>query len=199
LRQDPDIILIGEIRDKETANTAIDAALTGHLVFSTLHTNSAPGAMPRLLDLGVKPASLVTALKLIIGQRLVRRLCKECKTPVSISAELKEQIVNFQASLPQRAQDSIKSPQLYKNVGCNKCTNGYSGRVGIFELLPIDEEFETVLNKDTNEVKVKKMAREKGMVLMQEDGVIKALQGITTLEEVEKQTGAIKWPNGAVK
>ena len=199
LRQDPDIILIGEVRDKETANTAIEAALTGHLVFTTLHTNSAPGAMPRLIDLGAKSSALITALKLVIGQRLVRKLCESCKKEAPIPADLKEKIALFQGSLPERAKKAAKQIKLYQNVGCNECTGGYSGRIGIFELLSIDEEFEPVLGKDTNEVKIKKLARDKGMVYMQEDGIIKALQGITTLEEVEKQTGAIKWPKGTVQ
>lgn len=198
LRQDPDVILVGEIRDAETANTAIDAALTGHLVFSTLHTNNAPGAIPRLIDLKVKPGSMVAALRLVAAQRLVRKLCEDCKKEILIDTEMKEKIQAFYENLPERVTTK-PTPKLYQAVGCNNCTGGFRGRVGIFELLVFDEDFHNNLGQDISEAQVRKLARSKGMVYMQEDGVLKVLSGITTLEEVEKITGPVKWPAASVK
>lgn len=199
LRQDPDIILVGEIRDKETASTAIDAALTGHLVFSTLHTNSASGAIPRLIDLGVKSDSITPAINLIIAQRLVRRLCEKCKTPSVVDAELKSKIENFLRALPQNVRPTIGPIALYEKSSCDACEDGFRGRVGIFELLSLDSSFEEVFGLNVGEAKIMKHARNKGMVYMQEDGVIKALSGTTTLEEVERATGSIKWPEAPVE
>jgi len=198
LRQDPDMILVGEIRDSETATTAIDAALTGHLVFSTLHTNNASGAIPRLVDLKVKIPSLASALRLVVAQRLVRKLCEKCKRPIGIEGELKEKIEALKAQLPARAQMPPQT-KLYESVGCTSCNKGFDGRIGIFELLAFDEEMADMLGKEVSEVKVRKAARAKGMVYMQEDGILKALSGITTLEEVEKITGPINWPVSSVK
>ncbi|MDP3953282.1 MAG: GspE/PulE family protein, partial [bacterium] len=198
LRQDPDMILVGEIRDAETASTAIDAALTGHLVFSTLHTNSAPGAIPRLMDLKGKISSLASALKLVVAQRLVRKLCEKCRQPIAIGSELRAQIEALKGSLPERAIFPA-SAKLYKNVGCPSCINGFQGRMGIFELLTFDESVVETLGKKVTELDVRRVARAKGMVYMQEDGVIKALSGLTTLEEVEKVTGPINWPTSFVR
>ena len=198
LRQDPDMILVGEIRDSETATTAIDAALTGHLVFSTLHTNNAPGAIPRLVDLKAKVSSLASALRLVVAQRLVRKLCDRCKRPVAISEELKTKINALKGQLPQRVK-LLNQFKLYENVGCSFCNGGFEGRVGIFELLTFDEEMAEILGKDTSEVKVRRAARAKGMVYMQEDGILKALSGITTIEEVEKVTGPVNWPVSSVE
>ncbi|KKU18832.1 MAG: hypothetical protein UX77_C0013G0017 [Parcubacteria group bacterium GW2011_GWA1_47_11] len=198
LRQDPDMILVGEIRDSETATTAIDAALTGHLVFSTLHTNNAPGAIPRLVDLKVKVSSLASALRLVVAQRLVRKLCEKCKRLVKIEGELKAKIEAFKNQVPQRA---IRPSQvkLYESVGCVSCNKGFQGRIGIFELLTFDEEMAEILGKEVTEVQTRKAARAKGMVYMQEDGILKALSGITTIEEVEKVTGPVNWPASSVK
>ncbi len=193
LRQDPDIILVGEIRDAETASTAVDAALTGHLVFSTLHTNNASGAIPRLTDLKVKLASLASALKLVVAQRLVRKLCEKCRQPLSMDADMKANTQAFLGSLPGRIIPP-KNIQLYKNVGCKDCINGFSGRLGVFELLPFGESVVEALGKDASELDVRRIARSQGMVYMQEDGVVKALSGQTTLEEVEKVTGPVIWP-----
>lgn len=198
LRQDPDTILIGEIRDSETATTAVDAALTGHLVFSTLHTNNAPGAIPRLADLKAKISSLSSALKLVIAQRLVRRLCGKCKRPVKVDEELKGKINAFKSQLPRRVE-APSQVKLYENVGCKSCINGFEGRVGIFELLIFNEEMAEVLGKEASEVAVRRASRERGMVYMQEDGILKALSGVTTLEEVEKVTGPINWPAQSVE
>ena len=198
LRQDPDMILVGEIRDSETATTAIDAALTGHLVFSTLHTNNAPGAIPRLVDLKAKVSSLASALRLVVAQRLVRKLCEKCKQPVKIDGELKAKLGAFQEQLPERVARPSRM-ELYESVGCTLCNKGFEGRVGIFELLTFDEEMAEILGKEVSEVRVRKAARAKGMVYMQEDGILKALSGVTTIEEVEKVTGPINWPASSVK
>jgi len=198
LRQDPDMILVGEIRDSETATTAIDAALTGHLVFSTLHTNNAPGAIPRLVDLKAKVTSLASALRLVVAQRLVRKLCEKCKRPIEAKGEIKEKLDAFVAQLP----DGAKKPsqiKLCESVGCQYCNNGFDGRIGIFELLVFDEELAEMLGKEVSEVRVRKAARAKGMVYMQEDGLLKVLSGITTIEEVEKVTGPVNWPASSVK
>ncbi|MGC9610664.1 MAG: GspE/PulE family protein [Minisyncoccia bacterium] len=195
LRQDPNVILVGEIRDKETAEIALNASLTGHLVFSTLHTNDAVGAIPRLLDLGIQTNVLGPSLSLIIAQRLVRRLCPECKIKVEIDSGFKEKIEKFLSALPARVskKDYLKY-QIYKPAGCNKCGHlGYKGRVSIFELLRVDEKMETEIYKNPTEIELKKLAEEQGMVTMQEDGVLKALLGITSLEEVERLTGEIFW------
>ncbi len=199
LRQDPDRILVGEIRDKETANTAIDAALTGHLVFSTLHTNSALGAVPRLLDLGVKSGSIAPAINLVMAQRLVRRLCEKCRSAITIEEGLAENIDAFYARLPSQALPRNKKHSLYKEAGCSECEGGFRGRVGIFEMFTLDESFDEIVGQGVSEAKMKNYARSKGMVTMQEDGILKALAGITTLDEVEKVTGSIKWPQGRVK
>ena len=199
LRQDPDTILVGEIRDKETANTAIDAALTGHLVFSTLHTNNALGAVPRLLDLGVKPGSIAPAINLIMAQRLVRRLCEKCRLATRVNGDLAKNIDTFYAELPPKAVPKIKKQSLYKEAGCSECEGGFRGRVGIFEILVLDESFDEIIEQGVGEIRMKNYARGKGMVYMQEDGILKALAGVTTLDEVEKATGSIKWPKGAVE
>lgn len=198
LRQDPDIILVGEIRDSETATTAIDAALTGHLVFSTLHTNNAPGAIPRLVDLKAKVASLASALRLVVAQRLVRKLCSSCRQTIVIEDPLKEKITNFLATLPE-STEKPSSIKLYQSVGCDKCNGGFDGRIGIFELLAFDEEVAELVGQEVSEAKVRKIARGKGMMYMQEDGILKALSGVTTLEEVEKATGPVNWPVSSVK
>jgi len=211
MRQDPDVILVGEIRDKETAEIAIQAALTGHLVFSTLHTNTAAGAIPRLLDLGVKSSSIGPALNLVIAQRLVRRLCESCKMPEEIDENLKIKIENFLNSLPKRVnRENFKEIKIFKPTGCIKCNNtGYKGRVGIFELFLNDPEYEKILvnptevglsshktleeliSQQASESIIKKFALEQGMVTMQQDGILKVISGMTTFEEVEGVTGPI--------
>jgi len=221
MRQDPDVILVGEMRDKETGEIGIQAALTGHLVFSTIHANSAAAAIPRLLDLGVKPTSIGPALNLIIAQRLVRRLCQNCKIQKEISDDLRAKIEKFLNALPQRVNKEnffaeggeikiFTPPAGGKENGCGKCNNsGYRGRVAIYELLLNDPEYEKILKGETDvklashqeleelilqqsgESAIKKFSREQGMVTMQEDGILKVLSGITTFEEVEEVTGTI--------
>ncbi|OGM90266.1 hypothetical protein A3J77_00205 [Candidatus Wolfebacteria bacterium RBG_13_41_7] len=196
LRQDPDMILIGEIRDLETAEIAIHASLTGHLVFSTLHTNDASGAIPRMIDLGVKTSVLAPAMNLVIAQRLIRKLCENCKVEKKIDAELESKIKNFIEKLPARVDKDFYKPsiKIFETKGCEKCNNlGYKGRVGVFELLLVDGEMELLIGKDPTEIGVKELAAKKGMVIMQQDGILKAISGITTFDEVEKVTGAIEW------
>ncbi len=195
LRQDPNIILVGEIRDKETAEIALNASLTGHLVFSTLHTNDAVGAIPRLLDLKIQTNILGPALSLVIAQRLVRVLCPKCKVEDKTDGTLAEKIKKFLAGLPARVKkDDYGSPKIYKPVGCDACGHlGYKGRTSIFELLQVTEEVEAVIYKNPTEIELKVLAKNQGMVTMQEDGLLKALKGVTSLEEVERLTGPLEW------
>lgn len=193
LRQDPDIILVGEIRDAETATTAINAALTGHLVFSTLHTNDAAGAIPRLVDMKVNPTMIPPALNLVIAQRLVRKVCPKCSKDIKADKETMEKIKNGLAGLPSRVPgpklDDIKIKQASEK-GCPYCNfTGYKGRVGVFELFIIDDAMEKVILKTPSNVEIKESAVKSGMVLMKQDGLLKVLQKITTMDEVERILG----------
>ena len=195
MRQDPDIILIGEIRDKETAEIAIQASLTGHLVFSTVHANRASGAIPRLEDLGVKATSIGPAMNLIIAQRLIKRLCVDCKKKSKVDADLKKKLEKFVSNLPARVNKAdYKDFNIFEPVGCDKCGGvGYKGRVGIYELLKITKEIEDILTKGGGEIQIEEFAKEKeGMVDMQADGILKVIQGLTTFDEVEKITGPLE-------
>jgi type IV pilus assembly protein PilB len=196
LRQDPDAILIGEIRDLETADIALQASLTGHIVFSTLHTNSAVGAVPRLVDLGVKAQTIGPALSLVIAQRLVRKVCTSCRAPDELGADLKRKIDAFFKKLPSRVdREPFKNTVLYKSVGCPTCSNiGYKGRLGIYEFFSGGPELEALILKDASEIGLRALAEKQHMVTMQQDGVLKALLGITTFSEVEEATGPIAWP-----
>lgn len=193
VRQDPDVILVGEIRDAETAGIAIQAALTGHLVFSTVHANDAAGAVPRLLDLEVSRASIGPALNCIIAQRLVRRLCDDCKRPVPLSPERSSAFDSYVGSLPVRVdRSSIAAFSLFSPAGCSACGNsGYRGRIGIFEILRADQEFGKMIEGGAGDELIRERSLLAGMVTMQSDGVLKALRGITTLEEVIAATGPI--------
>lgn len=187
LRQDPDIIMVGEIRDSETAKTAVNAALTGHLVLSTLHTNNAAGVIPRLLDLGVEPNILPPALNIAMAQRLVRKLCEKCKTPKEASPEEKEIIKKFVETIPASFPEhpDITNVQLYKAVGCPECRGiGYKGRIGVFEAILMNEEMADLITKKPGEAEVMKVAKNQGMITMQQDGVLKVLKGVTDLEEL---------------
>ena len=193
LRQDPDIIMVGEIRDEETANLAVQAALTGHLVFSTLHTNSAVGAIARLIDMNIKPFLIPASLNTVLAQRLIRVLCPFCKKKTALAGELKKYVSEKIELLPvaekARASKAIEEMAVFQAVGCAKCNNsGYSGRLGIFESLEINDDLaELILNK-SGEREIFEVARKQGMFTMEEDGVIKALEGITSLEEVMRTT-----------
>ncbi len=188
LRQDPDVIMIGEIRDKQTAEIAIQAALTGHLMLSTLHTNTAAGAVPRLLSMEAKPFLLAPALNLIIGQRLVRRVCEHCKETYTPPAEVMNRVYSVIDSLPERKKKEINKDSLtfYKGKGCEQCNMiGYTGRIGIFELLVMNDDIQKkILEGKISEAQIREVAIEHGMVTMVQDGIIKAGQGITTPEEV---------------
>lgn len=196
LRQDPDVILVGEIRDAETAGIAIQAALTGHIVFSTLHTNEAAGAIPRLIDLGAKSAILGSALTLIMAQRLVRKLCEHCKVSMEIDEKTKEKINLFVDRLPERVDNKsvLKNFKIFKAAGCEKCGNiGYKGRMAIAELLLVTPDMEEIISKNPTQRDIQEIAKKQGMVKLQEDGLIKVLSGLTSLEEVESVTGPIDW------
>lgn len=193
VRQDPDVILVGEIRDKETAEIALQAALTGHLVFSTLHTNDAAGAVARLIDLGIRPVSIAPALNMVVAQRLPRKVCKKCSKFETPSAEELKKIKNGLAKVKKEILPPIffeKEIKIPRAVGCQFCNfTGYRGRIGIYETFLVDDEMERFILKSPSIVDMRDLAIKKGMVLMHQDGLIKVLEGITTIEEVERVTG----------
>lgn len=192
LRQDPDIVMVGEIRDQETAEVSMQAALTGHLVFSTLHTNDAAGAVPRLLNMGIKPFVAAPALSCVLAQRLVRRLCQSCKKPAKLSPTVLEKIHYVLKSLP--ASSGIKLPEhlnFYHSEGCKECSSlGYKGRIGIYELLENNDAVQKlILAENSSMAEFKKAALESGMVTMVQDGLLKAMDGLTDVEEVFRVVG----------
>jgi type IV pilus assembly protein PilB len=189
LRQDPDVVMVGEIRDLETAEISIQAALTGHLVVSTIHTNSAAGAIPRFLSMGVKPFLLAPALNAVIGQRLVRRLCPDCKVPAELGPAELEECKKILGSLPPDARTAIDLNHLTfmaVGKGCAACNNlGYKGRVGIYEIFSMSKEIERViLSTQVSEYQIQELAVKQGMITMAQDGLLKALEGLTSVEEV---------------
>ncbi len=196
LRQDPDIIMVGEVRDEETATLVIHAALTGHIVLSTLHTNNAIGVIPRLVDMGVEKYLLPAALNLMVAQRLVRRLCPECRQQTGMKKELNDMLMEeigksspaFQKRIAPKLQgESLSS---FKAVGCKKCgESGYSGRIALFEVLTMTENLETIILKEPSESAIDQEAHQQGMVTIFQDGILKALDGVTTIEEVLHVTG----------
>ena len=195
VRQDPDIILVGEIRDLETADIALQASLTGHLVLSTLHTNDAVGAVPRLINLGIKSVSIGPALTLVIAQRLVRVLCLQCKKQTSIDTATAEKIKKFLDRMPAKIdKQKYANPVIYEPVGCDKCNKmGYMGRVGIFEFLEGGPDIESTILKEASEIALREVAKRQEMVTMQEDGILKVISGDTTFDEVVGATGEIEW------
>ncbi len=188
LRQDPDVVMVGEIRDFETADIAVNAALTGHLVLSTIHTNSAAGAIPRFLAMGVKPFLLAPALNCIIGQRLVRKICPDCKVEDKLDQETLERVKKELLNLsPQSGrQINVNNLTFFRGQGCDKCNNlGFQGRVGIYEILVLNEEIEKILlSEQVSEYAIQAIAVKNGMVLMVQDGLLKALDGLTSISEV---------------
>ncbi len=183
VRQDPDIIMVGEIRDKETADISVNAAMTGHLVLSTLHTNDAATAIPRLLDLKVEPFLIASCVNLVIGQRLVRHICKNCSAPISIDADKLKEMIPLK--LYEKYFNNKKSVRFFEGKGCLQCNKtGFSGRVGIFEVLEITEAIRELVMQRANADVIAHKASEEGMTSMFEDGISKALTGITTLDEV---------------
>ncbi len=194
VRQDPDVIMVGEVRDPETAEISIQAALTGHMVLSTLHTNNAAGAIPRLLHLKVNPALIAPSINIIIAQRLVRKLCPHCKEEYVPAQETVDKIKKFLSGI--KKNNSIKIPSeikaIYRSSGCSKCNFiGYSGRIGIYEMFSMTPNIEKIILKNISSSEIMAATKEDGMIAMQEDGVLKALQGITSLEEVRRVTGEI--------
>lgn len=191
VRQDPDIILIGEIRDDETADIAFNSALTGHLVLSSLHTNNAMGAIPRLIELGVKPTLMAPAVNAIIGQRLVRKLCdcKESYVPAKESIESIKKILSI-ISPKSKVEIPRDIKKMYRPKGCSKCSQlGYKGRIGIFEVLTITESIEKLVLELAGEAELAMAALESGMITMLQDGILKAVSGITSIDEVKRVTG----------
>ncbi|MDH7476142.1 MAG: GspE/PulE family protein [Microgenomates group bacterium] len=185
LRQDPNIILVGEIRDKETTQLAIQAALTGHLVFSTLHTNDSATSIPRLIDLGGEPFLIASVLNASVAQRIVRRVCQFCAEKYEPSPEIKEQIKKVLGPLLPKTYQNDKEIMLSRGKGCNECNNtGYYGRIGIFEVLKITPTINKMILQEATAKEIENQARKEGLIIMKEDGYLKALEGITTLEEV---------------
>jgi len=188
LRQDPDVIMVGEIRDEETAALATHAALTGHIVLSTLHTNNALGVAPRLLDLDVAAFLIPSALSLAIAQRLVRVLCPHCKKKVKPDPKAKEIILEELEKLPPAIKKDVKVPEplmVYQAQGCKKCNStGYLGRIALFEILEMTNQLGEIILKEPTEAKIEEEARRQGMTTMKQDGVLKVLDGVTSLEEV---------------
>lgn len=191
LRQDPDIILVGEIRDQETAEISMHAALTGHQVFSTLHTNNAAGTIPRLIDLGIQPNIIAPAINVAMAQRLVRRLCKVCREEYTLTGVELEHIQSTLSELPQPYQKpDLAQARVWRSKGCDQCGNtGYKGRIGVFEIFQIDDAIERMILERPSEADVHKAAIQQGMLTMQQDGALKTLEGITSWEEVKRIVG----------
>ncbi len=199
LRQDPNIIMVGEIRDLETAEISVQASLTGHLVLSTLHTNDAAGVIPRLIDIGVKPYFLVPSINAVIGQRLIRKLCPKCRVEHILSAEEEEQVHKILAVISPRANIDIPStlPKMYKaGAGCPYCNDiGYKGRLGIYEIFTMDDKLKQLTIDKAPSFKILQQAIENGMITMLQDGVLKCLDGISSLEEVYRVIGNFDYVN----
>ncbi len=185
LRQDPDIIMVGEIRDAETARLAIQAALTGHLVFSTLHTNSAIAAIPRLIDMGIEPYLIAPTLTMVLAQRLVGVICEESKAAVPLENDLRKEVDKSFADLPEKYRTEIAIPgNVYNGVPSATCSTGTRGREAVIELLDIDDDIRSVILKNPVEQEIYKVARNKGMLSMKEDAMIKSFKGTVSMEEV---------------
>ncbi|MDD5098828.1 MAG: GspE/PulE family protein [Candidatus Colwellbacteria bacterium] len=191
LRQDPDVIMVGEIRDNETAGLAVQAALTGHIVLSTLHTNNAAAVVPRLIDMGVAPFLLPSSLNVMIAQRLVRRLCDNCKRPEDAPPDIQKLIAGEVEKLPESMKKQIPPPpyRVYKAPGCEECKGkGVKGRIALFEVMKITRELENIIASGTTEGRVKDEAKRQGIVSLRQDGIIKALNGVISIEEVIRET-----------
>ena len=195
LRHDPDIIMVGEIRDEETASLAIHAALTGHIVLSTVHTNNAAGAIPRFIDLGIKPFLISPTLNIIMAQRLVRRLCVHCKKKVKPAKKIRDMIFKSLSTLPPDIKKRYNVPSSPEDIwvweakGCKKCNNtGYAGRIGIFEILKMTEQLSAIVLKNPSETRISQEAKRQKMIDMRKDGLLKVLNGETSVDEVVAAT-----------
>ncbi|NCN08106.1 type II/IV secretion system protein [Candidatus Parcubacteria bacterium] len=188
LRQDPDVIMVGEIRDNETAGVAINAALTGHLVLSTLHTNNAAGTFPRLLDLGINSKVISSALSVSIAQRLVRKLCTDCKQEALIEGKNKDLVDRVLKNIVDKTYlEGVQTEKMWKPVGCPKCNGlGYKGRIGVYEAVFVDDNIGQVINSNPSEHEIREAARSQNLLNLVEDGVIKVLSGVTDFEELER-------------
>jgi len=186
VRQDPDVIMVGEMRDLETVDIALNAALTGHLVLSTLHTNDAAGAIPRFLAMGAKPYLLAPALNLIIAQRLVRKLCVSCKKEIVLEQDLWQKVKDSLGEILWRENINLETAKFFAPTGCEKCNSiGYKGRIGIFEMFQMTKEVEQViLSNEVSEYKIRELAKKTGMITLAQDGLLKALKGLTSVDEV---------------
>ncbi len=187
LRQDPDIIMVGEIRDGETAAIAINSSLTGHLVFSTLHTNSAAGAFPRLMDLGINSKIMSSSINIALAQRLLRRLCQTCKKALPIEGDLKKKIDDVLNSIVDKSEIPPLPTAVYTAAGCEKCNmTGYKGRIGIYEGLKLTDDVNKVMEYGASEADIAKAAVPQAILTMTQDGIIKVLQGVTSVDELER-------------
>ncbi len=187
VRQDPDIIMVGEIRDNETADIAINSALTGHLVFSTIHTNDAAGTFPRLIELGINPKIIPSAVRLAMAQRLVRRLCKNCKKEIVLEGETKKIIEEIVAVIEDVSLVPTDRSKIWAAVGCDKCNNtGYKGRIGVYEAISMTKEIEESVQNNSSDREIWNAAKGQGIPTMRQDGILKILQGITTVEELTR-------------
>jgi len=188
LRQDPNIIMVGEIRDEETASLVINAALTGHIVLSTLHTNSSIGVIPRLMDMGVRQFLIPSTLRIVISQKLIRTLCPYCKIKTRPSERIKNYIASNIKNIPASVKGELKIPEplfIHKGKGCDKCNfTGYSGRTGLFEVLSMSDELADLIQKNPLESLILKVAQKQGMLTMEQEGIIKVLNGETSIEEI---------------
>jgi len=184
LRQDPNIIMVGEIRDEETAGIAVNAALTGHLLLSTLHTNDAATTLPRLLDMGIEPFLIASTVNVAMSQRLVRRLCQTCKVKKDLT---KDEIKSLESSLPKNYLRGISliNKNFYEGKGCNECDgSGYRGRIAIHEVLEVTESIRKAIMTQATAATIRDIAVLEGMVPIVQDGLVKAEQGVTSIEEV---------------
>ena len=190
LRQDPDVIMVGEIRDSETADLAVHAALTGHIVLSTLHTNNALGVIPRLINMKVEPFLLPPSLNLMLAQRLLPRLCQQCKKAEKAAEKIQEIIKKELEKLPEDLTKDLSEPyEIYHSTGCPACQNkGVSGRIALFEILTMTPELEEIINTSPTEHRILEEARRQGMISLRQDGVLKALKGLISIEEVLRET-----------
>jgi type IV pilus assembly protein PilB len=187
LRQDPDIIMVGEIRDRDTAAIAINSALTGHLVFSTLHTNNAAGSFPRLLDLGINPRVMSSAVSIALAQRLVRRLCSTCKKEAPIEGHAKEVIEKVLSFVVEKENIPAQREKMWVATGCDACNKtGYKGRIGVYEGILLDEAVNAEVERESSEKTIRDAGRPQGLLTLTQDGIIKVLQGETSLEEIER-------------